>query len=542
MRCVECHSETDVSPCHSCGKDPRVGGRYAIVERVGGGATGVVFRGTDVTTGDAVAIKEVMLGGLADGKSRELALREARVLRQLHHAAIPAWRDEVTLGVGRSAALYLVQDFEDGVDLQEGLVAHRWSEREVLEVMHEVLGALEYLHGLHPPVIHRDIKPANLIRRTDGSLALVDFGAVRDALRSSQGGGQTVAGTFGFMAPEQFAGQAEPRSDLYALGMTAVALLSRKAPALLHDRAGQLAWEPVVSVSSRTTVLLRSLLQPDPALRPVSAAVVRQTIEQILASGEAVSPGRSNHSTSESVSAQGRPTRLPVAEAERRAEPVHQPELEDHALIRGQDAPGAGLAAREGASVAQRRTDSTTWGVAMALAFLVCVSIGIALKFAPTNSPPATTPAPPPVSAPATVDPVPAGRTGTVTPVGVPGFTTCSYKGEAGEALLSHPELVEREFEPEDFLARGTPRYPTGAVVEGDVKCSARLFFDADGQIGVVQVSHTDCPEEFRQSLCSAGSQFQRIPDPTGRPVEVPLPIRYKAEKRRYETKYEIKN
>ena len=361
----------------------------------------VVFRGTDVTTGDAVAIKEVMLGGLADGKSRELALREARVLRQLHHAAIPAWRDEVTLGVGRSAALYLVQDFEDGVDLQEGLVAHRWSEREVLEVMHEVLGALEYLHGLHPPVIHRDIKPANLIRRTDGSLALVDFGAVRDALRSSQGGGQTVAGTFGFMAPEQFAGQAEPRSDLYALGMTAVALLSRKAPALLHDRAGQLAWEPVVSVSSRTTVLLRSLLQPDPALRPVSAAVVRQTIEQILASGEAVSPGRSNHSTSEPVSAQGRPTRLPVAEAELRAGPVHQPELEDHALIRGQDAPGAGLAAREGASVAQRRTDSTTWGVAMALAFLVCVSIGIALKFAPTNSPPATTPAPPPVSAPA---------------------------------------------------------------------------------------------------------------------------------------------
>jgi hypothetical protein len=283
-----------------------------------------------------------------------------------------------------------------------------------------------------------------------------------------------------------------------------------------------------VSVSSRTTVLLRSLLQPDPALRPVSAAVVRQTIEQILASGESASPVRSNHSTSEPVSAQGRPTRLPVAEAERRAGPVHQPELEDHALIRGKDAPGAGLSAREGASVARRRKDYTLYGVSMALAFLVCVAVGVAIWFAPANSPPAATPAPPPVSAPGTVDPVPAGRTGTATPVGAPGVTTCSYEGEAGEALLSHPDLVEREFEPEDFLARATPQYPTDAVVEGDVLCRTRLFFDADGQIGTVQVSHTDCPEEFRQSLCTAGLRFQRIPDPTGRPVEVSLPIRFK--------------
>ena len=220
---------------------------------------------------------------------------------------------------------------------------------------------------------------------------------------------------------------------------------------------------------------------------------------------------------------------------------MHQPELEHHPLIRGQDAPGAGLAARESASVAQRRTDSTIRGVVAALAFLVCVAVGVAIWFAPANSPPAATQAPLPGSAPATVDPVPAGRTGTVTPVGVRGFTTCSYEGEAGEALLSHPELVERKYELEDFLARGTPRYPTGAVVEGAVKCSARMFFDADGQIGAVQVSHTDCPEEFRQSVCSAGSQFQRIPDPTGRPVEVSLPIRYEIEKRRYETKYETK-
>jgi serine/threonine protein kinase len=286
MRCVECHAETDAAPCAACGQEPRVGGRYALLERVGGGSSSVVYRGRDTTTRDLVAVKEVMLGGLDSDKARELATREARVLRQLKHPGIPAWRDEVVLGVGRSAALYLVQDLVDGTDLQRELLSKRWSEREVLDLMAEVLVILEYLHGRSPPVVHRDIKPANLIRRSDGQLMLVDFGAVRDALRSAAIGGSTVAGTFGYMAPEQFAGHADAQTDLYALGMTAVALLSREEPAQLHDRAGRLDWEKVVSLSEGTTFLLRALLQPDPTQRPRSATVVRAHIEQMVAADE----------------------------------------------------------------------------------------------------------------------------------------------------------------------------------------------------------------------------------------------------------------
>ena len=65
-----------------------------------------------------------------------------------------------------------------------------------------MLEVLRYLHNLKPPVVHRDIKPANIIRADDGTIALVDFGGVRAAVRDK--GGSTVVGTFGYMAPNNF--------------------------------------------------------------------------------------------------------------------------------------------------------------------------------------------------------------------------------------------------------------------------------------------------------------------------------------------------
>src|SRR6185295_6373321 len=93
---------------------------------------------------------------------------------------------------------------------------------------------LDYLHGRVPPVIHRDIKPSNVIRRPDGSFALVDFGSVRDSLKPE--GGSTVVGTFGYMAPEQFQGRALPASDVYGVGATLIALVSGLEPEDLPHR------------------------------------------------------------------------------------------------------------------------------------------------------------------------------------------------------------------------------------------------------------------------------------------------------------------
>lgn len=286
MLCVECHCETKSLPCSGCAREPRLDGRYALVERIGGGASGVVFKALDTERGETVAVKELLLGGLEPDQARSLAKREVLALRRLSHDGLPVWRQALVQNVGRSSALYLVRSFVEGVDLEGERHARPWSETEVLLLMVEILDICEYLHGRVPSVVHRDIKPANLIRQPDGRLVLVDFGSVRDTLRDAVSGGGSVAGTVGFMAPEQLAGQVEPASDLYAIAMTAVTLLAREEPVALHDRAGRPCWEHMVSVSEGTIKLLRAMLEADPARRPQSAAVVRGYIEQLIVADE----------------------------------------------------------------------------------------------------------------------------------------------------------------------------------------------------------------------------------------------------------------
>jgi len=120
-------------------------------------------------------------------------------------------------------------------------------------------------------LVHRDIKPSNVIRRTDGSLSLVDFGSVRDVLKDPDLGGSTVAGTFGYMAPEQFAGDASPRTDLYGLGALAVALLTRREPHTLLDHRNRMDWEVHAKPHPALALVLHHLLAPDPEARTASA-------------------------------------------------------------------------------------------------------------------------------------------------------------------------------------------------------------------------------------------------------------------------------
>jgi hypothetical protein len=145
--------------------------------------------------------------------------------------------------------------------------APRMDEKELVRFLHDADQALTYLHGRAPPVIHRDLKPGNVIRRTDGSYAFVDFGAVRDRLRPE--GGSTVVGTFGYMAPEQFQGRAGPASDVYAIGATALALLTGKEPEELPHKGLTLDVRAALgtSVSEPLQAALVRMLEPDPDQR-----------------------------------------------------------------------------------------------------------------------------------------------------------------------------------------------------------------------------------------------------------------------------------
>ena len=289
MICGYCSETIEGTPdvCPACSETPLLDARYRLDTIVGRGAMGVTYRAERLSDGRIVAIKELPFRRIDAVKTKAMFAREARVLEQLDHPGIPAYLDDFLGGVGKNLSLYLVQTFVEGQTLKAEMTARRWREDEVLALIADVADILVYLHELSPPVIHRDIKPGNIMRRADDSLALIDFGAVRDALDDEHTGGSTVVGTYGFMAPEQFRGDASPASDLYALGATAVALLSRKTPDTMVDVAGHLDWTPHIDVHPHTQALLEGLLQIDPTRRSQKARTVAQHCRSAIAAIEA---------------------------------------------------------------------------------------------------------------------------------------------------------------------------------------------------------------------------------------------------------------
>jgi tRNA A-37 threonylcarbamoyl transferase component Bud32 len=243
-------------------------GRYRVVRVLGEGGQATTFEAVDARTKRAVAVKRFRIRGAKSWKEVELAEREARVLASLEHPSIPRYVDHFEEG----GDLFLVTEKIEGeslASLRKRGVA--FGERDVVRLLRDADAALAYLHGRAPPIIHRDLKPSNVIRRPDGSYSFIDFGAVRDKMKPE--GGSTVVGTFGYMAPEQFQGRAMPASDVYAIGATALALLTGREPEDLPHKG--LALDVAAALSGRSTspALVRALvamLEPDPDKRATS--------------------------------------------------------------------------------------------------------------------------------------------------------------------------------------------------------------------------------------------------------------------------------
>jgi hypothetical protein len=246
-------------------------GRFVIVGSLGEGAQGHTFDGVDKREGRPVAIKRFDVRGAKTWKDAELAERETRVLQSLSHPKLPRYFDHFEEG----GALYLVMEKIEGESLaalqKRGAVL---AEDDVVRLLRDASEVLDYLHRRAPAVIHRDLKPGNVLRRPDGSFAFVDFGAVRDKLRPE--GGSTVVGTFGYMAPEQFQGRALPSSDVYAIGATALSMLTGRQPEDLPHKG--LAIDVRAALGGRVQAplveALSAMLDPDPDRRPARIAPV----------------------------------------------------------------------------------------------------------------------------------------------------------------------------------------------------------------------------------------------------------------------------
>ncbi|NWJ47159.1 MAG: protein kinase [Chloroflexi bacterium] len=193
---------------------------------------GRVYVATDQNTRSDVVVKELLeeQGRPHDARQTFLDhfLNEAKVLESLKMVrSVPSLIKGVTQEGPRH---YFVMEYIDGEDVSEIVTGKGLLDsRKVIEYGISVCEALEIIHARNPPIVHRDIKPDNLkIRKSDGSLALLDFGiarSVREGTNLTKG-----VGTKGYVAPEQKEGDAEPRSDLYSLAATMYYMLSGSVP------------------------------------------------------------------------------------------------------------------------------------------------------------------------------------------------------------------------------------------------------------------------------------------------------------------------
>jgi hypothetical protein len=237
-------------------------GRYAVCGELGRGGSGVTLEAVDKKNGELVAIKRFEVRGARSWKDVELAEREARVLSQLSHPLLPRAIDHFE----EKGVLYLVMEKIDGKPLG---ALESLDRAEVLRFLKDADAVLSYLHGRSPRVIHRDVKPHNFIRKQTAAgsrYVLVDLGSVRDSLKPA--GGSTVVGTFGYMAPEQFQGRALPQSDVYAVGATALRMLSGQEPEALPHRGLAIDVAAVLGKKDPFTPILERLLDPNPDTRP----------------------------------------------------------------------------------------------------------------------------------------------------------------------------------------------------------------------------------------------------------------------------------
>jgi eukaryotic-like serine/threonine-protein kinase len=262
------------------------GGRYVITKTLGEGGMGTAMLATDQRTDNKlVVIKELVSDNTDPAKYQEDVRnfkREVATLAHLDHPLISYVTDSFEEGT----RYFMVQKYIEGENLEERMdrVKQPMKEQDVLGLASEMLDILDYLEQQKPPIVHRDIKPANIIiGAKDKRAHLVDFGIARaDEVKNIKRKQTSALGTPGYAPPEQYQGNADSRSDLYALGATMHHLLTNRDP---RDYA-PFSYPPVRTIipqiSPETERLISKAVNNDSSQRYQSAMEMKSDVDTIL--------------------------------------------------------------------------------------------------------------------------------------------------------------------------------------------------------------------------------------------------------------------
>jgi tetratricopeptide (TPR) repeat protein/predicted Ser/Thr protein kinase len=267
-------------------------GRYRVLERLGAGGAGVVYRAFDEHLQRDVAIKVLAAATFADEAERKRFHKEALILSKLNHPNIATLHDFTRDG----DLEFLVMEYIPGTPLNQVVARGPLSEAETLHLGLQIADALDEAHGLG--VVHRDLKPGNIMLTPKRQVKVLDFGLARQlqshidsATTRAAGQAEGVAGTVPYMAPEQLRGESlDARTDVHALGVVLYELATGRRPyagdtvpmlteAILHElpvRPSALA----VHLSSRVDRIVLKCLAKEPAGRYQSARLLGNDLRE----------------------------------------------------------------------------------------------------------------------------------------------------------------------------------------------------------------------------------------------------------------------
>lgn len=222
-----------------------IDGKYEILKEIGRGGMSIVYLAMDKRLNKQWAVKEIRKKG--SGKNDEIVvnslLAEANMMKKLDHPALPRIVDIIDNGI----TIYVVMDYIEGESLDKILNEYgAQPEDMVVGWAKQLCDALSYLHSQKPSIIYRDMKPANVMLKPEGNIKIIDFGIARE-YKEQNLADTTVLGTKGYAPPEQYSGQTDPRSDIFALGMTMHHLLTGVDPRNGEPYAPVRQWNPELS-------------------------------------------------------------------------------------------------------------------------------------------------------------------------------------------------------------------------------------------------------------------------------------------------------